>query len=339
MYLIGMTYSENLHFGWKDIEAKLSFIVFPILFIIIEIRRIKVDFKKVFLFFIIGCLISLSLNIYEGLICYYNSSSPSIACFLGSSFTYNMHVNHISIYYATAILLLFAIEINKILKTTLLIAFGFSIILFMSLGAFIAILFAGIFILFLYRKHIKKLSLVVFIALAAAFLLAATSFFELRNDYFNMYKGIDSKKELYFRANRYSESILTRIVVWDVALGKIIQNPFGVGTGDVKDVLIDEYHTLGLTKMERQKLNPHNQFLQTGVSIGLLGVLALLSMLILTIRRGIRRNNFLLSGFAVLITVNMLFESFLEIQAGIIFSSLFIFLLDMDARRLTNRNI
>jgi O-antigen ligase len=205
-----------------------------------------------------------------------------------------------------------------------------SIVLFSSLGAYIAITFGALILFVFYRKKIKYFFGFVTILVISSLFISLVLFDEIEQNYNQMYKNIDSKEELYFRANRYSESILTRIVVWDIASQTLIKNPLGVGTGDVKDVLIERYGELGLTKMKRQKLNPHNQFLQTGVSIGLIGVLSLISLFLLTFYRGIKTKNSLLSIFSVMIIVNMLFESFLEVQAGIVFTALFLFLLDTD---------
>jgi O-antigen ligase len=198
----------------------------------------------------------------------------------------------------------------------------------LSIGGYIAI-FAGSLVGFiLIRKRIKKLKLITVSLLGVFLLIFFVLFDEIKSNYDQMYRNIDTKEEMYDRANTYSESLLTRLVVWDVALETLNQHPLGVGTGDVKDVLINRYANLGLTKMERQKLNPHNQYLQTGVSIGYLGILLMILLLLFSFLKGLKSNNVILSAFVVMISVNMLFESFMEIQAGIIFCAFFLFLLE-----------
>ncbi|PHR49231.1 MAG: hypothetical protein COA32_04040 [Fluviicola sp.] len=327
IYLIGMTYSSNQHFGWKDIEAKLSFILFPILFALIRYKNLKINIQFVLLFFVLGCFTSTLLNIYEGLSCYINTNKAS--CFISSSFTYNLHVNHISIYYGAAILSLIYLRIPKLVKTILVLWFLLFIVAFLSLGAYIALFVGFIFFVVVERKRIKHFSKKLFALVVLSSIIGVVFYSEVSSNYDQMYKDINSKEELYSRANTYSESLLTRLVIWDVASTELIKHPFGVGTGDVKDQLIAHYKEVGLTKMERQKLNPHNQYLQTGVSIGFLGLFTLLSIFIFTIKKSLRESNPVLIVFAIVITVNMLFESFLEIQAGIVFTVLFLYLLDL----------
>lgn len=327
LYLIGMTYSSNLHFGWKDIEAKLSFVIFPLIFLLMRYKNIKINTQFVLMFFILGCFFSTILNIFEGLTCYLSTKNTS--CFLSSKLTYNLHVNHISIYYGAAILALIYLRIPRWIKTVSILWFLLFIVAFLSLGAYIALFIGFVFFVFLKRKQIKHFwKKIIPIALLTS-IIGVTFYYEFSNNYEQMYKDINSKEELYVRANTYSESLLTRIVVWDVAFYELMNHPFGVGTGDVKDQLIAHYKEKGLTKMERQKLNPHNQYLQTGVSIGLLGIFALLSLFIFTIKKSFKENNTVLYVFAVVVMINMLFESFLEIQAGIVFTTLFLYLFDL----------
>ena len=326
IYLIGMTYSSNQHFGWKDIEAKLSFIIFPILFTLIKYKNLKINMQFVLLFFVLGCFTSTLLNIYEGLSCYINTNKAS--CFISSSFTYNLHVNHISIYYGSAILSLIYLRVSKLVKSILILWFLLFVVAFLSLGAYIALFVGFVFFIVIERKRIKHFSKKFFALVVLSSVIGVVFYGEVSSNYDQMYKDINSKEELYSRANTYSESLLTRLVIWDVASTELMKHPFGVGTGDVKDQLIAHYKEVGLTKMERQKLNPHNQYLQTGVSIGWLGFFTLISIFIFTIKKSLKESNPALTVFAIVITVNMLFESFLEIQAGIVFTVLFLYLFD-----------
>src|SRR5690606_29888237 len=137
-----------------------------------------------------------------------------------------------------------------------------------------------------------------------------------------------SKDELYGIANSTNESVLARIVVWDIAIQEVKKHPFGVGTGDVKDHIIQKYKENKLDQFAEIKLNPHNQYLQTGVSIGWIGILLLILLQVCLILKGFKNNNWLLFSFSILCMFNMFFESFLEAQAGIVFFSVMIFLLD-----------
>ncbi|MBL4734406.1 MAG: O-antigen ligase family protein, partial [Flavobacteriales bacterium] len=105
---------------------------------------------------------------------------------------------------------------------------------------------------------------------------------------------------------------------------------FGVGTGDVKDELIARYAENGLTGIVEKRLNAHNQFLQSFAALGIFGFLSLLIALLAAAIYAIKRKNLVYFMFVIIIIVNALTESILEVQAGIVFytffNSLFMFL-------------
>lgn len=123
------------------------------------------------------------------------------------------------------------------------------------------------------------------------------------------------------------ESTKSRVLIWKASLDIASKNLFGVGTGDIKDVLIANYEDRGWTAFSKQQTNPHNQFLQTWLAIGIPGVLSLMLWVALTIRQGWRCRHFILLAFGVLFAINMLTESILETQGGVLFITFFMVLL------------
>ena len=59
-----------------------------------------------------------------------------------------------------------------------------------------------------------------------------------------------------------TESNAARRIVWRIAIEEIIENPFGVGTGDVGSHLDAAYRDQGFFDIAASSLNPHNSFLQ-----------------------------------------------------------------------------
>lgn len=331
VYLVGLTYSENLTFGWKDIEARLTFLVFPVLFILFSVGK-DVNRNTLLVSFILGCLISSGLSYAKAYNCYQSHGWEE--CWQGSYMAYKLHINYLSIYYAAAIFMVWSLfsEVKWLILVKGLISvwLAYFIVKFDSLGAIIATVMAVCVLFFYfaiklkgYQKWIALVGLISVIGVSSVLVWN-----EVKTSYDSAYKYITTKNELYKEADRTKESILARAVVWDIALNEIIENPFGVGTGDVKDHLVQKYNENGLTNLAQIKLNPHNQFLQTGVAIGWIGILILLLLQVGLFIRGFRQRNWVLIAFAVLCCTNMMFESYLERQAGIIFFSLMIFLFD-----------
>ena len=121
-----------------------------------------------------------------------------------------------------------------------------------------------------------------------------------------------------------NESSMERIAILKTSTQFALKNlPWGVGTGDIKDEISKNYKQLGSITINELYLNPHNQFLQTTISLGILGLLSLLAILISGFRIAIKKKNVLLFSFVLLISLHFLFESMLEQQAGVVFITLF----------------
>ena len=118
-------------------------------------------------------------------------------------------------------------------------------------------------------------------------------------------------------------STVGRLVAWRSALEILRDEPMGVGTGDVTDRLVELYTRDGNAYARRLQLNAHNQFLQAGVAFGWMGVLVVLGFFAFGFRLAYRNRDFLFGAFLALLGLNMLFESFLEVQSGVVFVAFF----------------
>lgn len=121
-----------------------------------------------------------------------------------------------------------------------------------------------------------------------------------------------------------------RLLAWRSALEVMVEKPFGVGTGDVKAALTQKYEEKGETFAKSKQLNAHNQFLQSGVEHGWWGMLLLIGVCIVALLEAMRMKNRLLTILILICGFNMLFESFLELQGGIVFFCFFLTLLSQS---------
>ena len=94
--------------------------------------------------------------------------------------------------------------------------------------------------------------------------------------------------------------------------------PFGVGTGNVDEVLTNNLITLNQKELAKQEYNPHNQFLQTGIEIGWIGLLLLIAIVVVGIFYAFKFKNWLLLLIISNFAFNSLFESMLQRQSGIV---------------------
>ncbi|MDX1903396.1 MAG: O-antigen ligase family protein [Thermonemataceae bacterium] len=110
-----------------------------------------------------------------------------------------------------------------------------------------------------------------------------------------------------------------RFAIWECAW-EVVEGNFwyGVGTGDVQTSLQQSYEENNFLFASRyNEFNAHNQFLETQLSVGIIGFLLLLFNFIYLFIRGLRKGSLLIFAFTLYIFLNSLTESFLERQKGI----------------------
>lgn len=86
-------------------------------------------------------------------------------------------------------------------------------------------------------------------------------------------------------------------------------------------------------KFYNHHYNYHNQFLQSWATAGILCLLTLLAIFIIAFKKGIRQRGFTILTISFLITMSFMSESMLERQYGVIYFSLMLPLILVDARK------
>ena len=97
---------------------------------------------------------------------------------------------------------------------------------------------------------------------------------------------------------------------------------FGYGVGDYRHCLIDQYDENGWESGVSAEYNAHNQYMETILSIGVVGLLLFGAMLVWPLFQAWRRSVnslWLILLLTFIVTFNLLFESMLERQMGLLF--------------------
>ena len=114
-----------------------------------------------------------------------------------------------------------------------------------------------------------------------------------------------------------------RISITKSALHRVMENPLtGYGTGNYRDSLVEQYDRDDYDYGVKGRFNAHNQYIESMLSSGIIGLIALLlfvfSPLVFALRRA--RNAVLPVLFATgIVAGNLLVESMLERQMGLLF--------------------
>jgi O-antigen ligase len=116
-----------------------------------------------------------------------------------------------------------------------------------------------------------------------------------------------------FRVNR-------RFAQWESAMQVFMASPvFGAGTGDMQDELQKAYLKRGFNEGYENKYNPHNLFLDSAASLGILGLMSNLVLFAVSFHAAIKSRNLLYLQFLILFILISLVESTFSVQKGVAF--------------------
>lgn len=338
IYLLGMcwTSAEGKELGWSTIETKLSFFFVPLIFWTIPSTELPQK-KRLKKYFILGVIFSLLLCTIIGvhhLIDERIDMAHGIArdnfryyWFFSDRLSIFIHPTYLSMYANAALaMLLFAAGRNLFRR----LSFWF-IVSVLFLGIFMLASKAGLItmillmLVFSYRLlFIEKKVMQAISGLVVVFLLFFAAYFtigEFRNKIRMVFHAVENSRE----KQTNEESSAMRVEVWKAGMEVASKNlPFGTGTGDGRGELMSVYKERGLIAEASHQLNAHNQFLQATITVGIAGLLILLTWMLTFSTIFIRAKELDGLWIMILFLINNLVECMLEVQAGIFFFTFFI---------------
>lgn len=330
VFFISCLLSDNLYLGFKKIETMLSLIALPIVCFWF-LKNTKLDFVRIRSIFFKSFFIS---NIIYSIIAFYLLSfyknpkfSSKDADFLRNAITdipyIGDHPIYISLFLAIGIII--GTNIFKEVKGDILIKIGVIVgqlvlismlLMLMSKGVIIALIFALLVPLISIKKISKKIIFGSLIIIALVFILLPkhnNRFIELLNK--ESFEQVDIKN---------STSI--RFYILKCSIKMAIEEPlFGHGLGDVQNEL-DLRYNINETIFPSNKYNSHNQYLFVWLSSGIIGLIFFLLFLYYIFNVAVKSQDYFLLSILILFLVSFLFENILSRQSGVI---LFSFLLNL----------
>jgi O-antigen ligase len=328
LHIAALTYSSNLSFGFLDIQIKLSLLLLPVLFVCSDKFK-DIDISKVILFYVAGayiaCVINLLLASFKYLFVDFDPihfSPENISTF--------QHIGYFSIYlnfaWFAAYFLLLKNKYNKIIQFFLALSlpfFAFFILLTGSKnGIILLVILASLITTYAIIKTKKLyLGLSIFVALIVSLLYIFTGESVINK---RIERALNSTTNYSTIDKTSKESTAARMMAWDASIDLIRENfIFGVGSGDIKDELMNKYSQKGYTGILEEKLNPHNQYLQTFGALGIIGFLVIVTMYLSIFIYAIKKREILMFAFILIVIISSLTESILERQAGVFFFAFF----------------
>lgn len=332
MYAISMLYTSNVSDGWQNMEKKLSFIIFPLFFFVSDLTYLSSKrIKALFYAFLSGLLLFILSNMLWAIYDFIILDAP-IRRFLGWEITKINYIHHtyIAMYACFGIIYSFVELFDNHLKSKGKIAFLLSTLVLSILFVILVESRAGILCMFLlfvclfaWLFFVKKKRMIT-MCVGTAFAVLLVIFFLLFPSGLN--RIIKTQQDLV--DTEHKEDI--RITLLRAGLSVAKENCiFGVGVGDRCDVLVKYYEE---NNLECGDLNSHNQFVDTTISIGILGLLLLLGYFVVPVVFFAinKRWDVVMLLFLFSIAFNAVFEAVFETQTGILYFNFIFCLLFYD---------
>lgn len=333
---VSLFYSKDFAKGLNLIFSRLSFLIFPLLFLFPG-KKISENSRYLLNIFAVGTVLFI---IYSLIYAVYRSVSfidgqliinthPEnkywLSYFFGSDFSVNQHPSYTAIFVVfSMIIAIDAVFVTKgftrLFWTASTVLLIFSIYLLSSRSGF---LIAIITIPIYFSIKLLKNNKIVISAFFLILLVAGGVGMIKTNQRMKFYMEQISKGTLL-----HENSTDSRILIWKSGLNIVQENLlFGVGIGDVRDELMEEYINIGDEDLIKSHYNAHNQFIEIAIEGGIVSLIAFLILLGYFASVAIRARSLLLTLFLTMIVISFLFETILYRLAGIMFFTSIIFIL------------
>jgi O-antigen ligase len=346
LYVFYALYTNHVSDAFRYFENKLTFIVLPLFFFFLP--KEKMAFKWT----IRGFLIAVFLLAIQSLVFSFSNyfKTHEIASFISTRFSYQHHPSYASVFYTFALLMSWNQRKKNAENYSLywLIPFSiiqlFAILACMSLAGllFLLVFFLAVFIHFLSTKIGKKKTLLFTAISPIVFYVLVLITPPLKSQWDDAkhftVDFIDNPTTFVSDTTNADNGSSVRLIMWTIATQVLTEHPLGVGTANVDDYLYTKLTKLKQYKLAKKYYNPHNQYLQSGIEIGVIGLAVLLLLLIKATNLAWKQRNYLLLFIVVNLAFNMLFESMLQRQSGIVFYTFWITFLVVFGAYFTNEN-
>ncbi len=326
LHIIALAYTDNLNDGLKNLEVKLSLLLFPLLFSFEEIGKEKT--KKIVSVFILGLVWHGIILIARAIYRYFAIKTSSV--FFYEDFSPWLHPSYYSMYISFAcVLTYFLSDLSKQIKISIYTLLTVILVLLSSKMGFIVHLLTASLLLI---HHLKtKYNLKIVIATISTLIGLVIGSYFIAPSYYARFTNLFNTVSIDKIDKTSKESSAARMMSWDAANKLVKEKPIqGYSPGDANDELLKKYEELGYTGILEGKLNAHNQYFQTLVGLGFIGLFALLYYFFFLTSNAIKNKRPYLLFFVIIVMLHFAVESMLQAQAGTIFfgffSSLFVFL-------------
>jgi O-antigen ligase len=333
IHLLGLIYTSNFEYAFKDIKIKLPLFIFPII-IGTSVGLVWKELKWILYILLLSVLasslysFSIYLSIDNSKIDTLRNISPIIS-----------HIRFsliICMSFFATIYLVYKSE-KRIIhwsNVCLMLLSVWFLIFIGILGAragYLAVLACSVAII-LHQIIIAKKWKYILVLLITVIALPLIMFKVLPSVNQRISEMQNEVKHYEAGGNPSGHSITQRFEYWKIAKHIIFENPLiGVGTGDIDDEFKKYYATHDTPIKKEFQFRSHNQYLSIASTFGIIGLLIFLIAFAFPYWYGIQKFAYLPSVFIIMTLLSMLTEDTLETQAGATFVAYFFSVLLLSA--------
>jgi O-antigen ligase len=331
LYCIGMFYTTDLKEGFRDLNIKLPLILLPIVACLLPKRIItKKRLWNLFLAFALGLIV---LQVYLLVIAFSNAFSTDVFDVKQLFYTKlagKYHSTYLSLFTSFALVYSYLLPFKYIAKSTKK-AFTIKFVFILWLSIYNVLLSSRIgiiamflaFVVIMFNELVIKrrlLNTLTYLFVCIVFVLSSFAVNNINKRFDNMAAKTQIEEN---KDKKLNDGVSQRSFIYKNA-GELIERNlvFGAGTGDVRATVQEFYLEKGVNF--KTYLNPHNQFIQTAVAIGVVGLIFFIVML-LSFSLSFWNKNGLLFLFSIgMLCVYMMTESIIERQQGVHFVAFYL---------------
>jgi O-antigen ligase len=309
--LVGILYSDDVVTGMRLVETSFSLLAVPLVLARLQ-QHEEVSLPSVVYPFAAGLITACLICLANAFIQYGATGDVEVFFFERFTGVLNLQPAYLAYYLIFCIgfglykVFYGELEERRLLAIVVILFFFTMLILSGGSTAFISlVLIFSFFVLKFLLEERQSYKRVVFVGvcfmLVVMFLVSSLHFWNewsLQNDSWERY------------------------ALWESAIRANPNIWLGVGTGDYRLVLNQYYQSHGMTEFAQESYNAHNQFIHSFFTIGLMGCLALIWMMIRPIIVAIRTHDILSILVMFPFIMYGMTEVFLGRYAGVVFFAL-----------------
>ena len=316
--LVSMLYSSNHADGWNMIVRRLPMLLMPVCLLCVDTKYFDSEKRRSLMW-----VFTLSLTV-KFLFCIVRMLVVHHGFVFSSSFD-AVHHSYVSLYLLLAMGFVYSEWVSSNedenenekrwgLYVVAIILAAYMVMVVSRAGiAGMAVMLVGVVLHQMFGLHKVRCGMIM----AAIFVVCGTAaYFMLPDNMRRLTKTFDEMTE--------GDTSDARYMIFGSSLKAIGESmPFGVGIGDKNDVLAEVYEDTGNEKFIAAQYNSHNIYLDAMLTMGIPGLVLLLSFFAVPAVAAWRRGDIVLLSYVFAVAFSGLFEALLNRQMGIMFVALF----------------